>query len=565
MKYFLFISYTWTIGMPKPLNKSPRKRAVQAPRVGRAKSLRSEPNPRGSVQKIERSGPEIVIGLVGAVGAPLSSTAKALEDALLEVDYRCIHLRLIELIKDLEPWALESVHGEDAEMDARMDCGDNCRRTLKRKDALSLFAIAAIQNHRKEKTGFADKAIARTAYVLRSLKTPEEVECLRKTYGDSCYILAVYCPHDTRRKNLAKRIGDSHHSEGSHYLSASEGLIERDMRDAGDQYGQNLRDTFPEADVFLDGTSNEELTRNIRRFIEVLFGHPFRTPTREEVGMFHAYGAKLRSAQAGRQVGASITRLGDVVCVGTNEVASAFGGQYWEYDKRDGRDHQRPDDSTQALTQSLFADLLARLRKKGWLADDKKSLSIKQLLEDAKEQSVLRRMVLDKDDPPSLAEKAPLLDIIEFMRAVHAEMSAITTAARHGIPLEGCVLFCTAFPCHECARHIVSAGIKEVYFIEPYPKSRVAELFDDSVSIDKDGSQRVPFRAYTGIAPQLYAKVFIASKRKDESGSWIKWDEIKLNSMPARFEPSLEGRELEWLEILNATIENNTNLGEAHV
>jgi cytidine deaminase len=326
------------------------------------------------------------------------------------------------------------------------------------------------------------------------------------------------------------------------------------MREPGEGYGQNLRDSFPMADVFLDGTSMDALNKSTQRFVEIIFGHPFRTPSREEVGMFQAYGAKLRSAQAGRQVGAAITRDGDVVSIGTNEVAKAFGGQYWEGDEPDGRDHRRSDDSTQAMTRSLFADLLARLRSKGWLAPDKTQLTLRELLDAARDQEVLRQMKVERDAPPSLAEKASILDLIEFMRAVHAEMAALTNAARHGTRLEGCHLFSTDFPCHECARHIVAAGIERVYFIEPYPKSRVAELFDDSIAIDGEVEGRVPFRAFIGIAPRLYTTAFVAPRRRDGQGQWLQWDAVKKDRMPRRSEALLGARETEWLVILHEAL-----------
>src|SRR3974377_740241 len=55
------------------------------------------------------------------------------------------------------------------------------------------------------------------------------------------------------------------------------------------------------------------------------------------------------------------------------------------------------------------------------------------------------------------------LNLIEFSRAVHAEMEAIISVARTGkAGLMGGTIFSTTFPCHNCARHIVAAGIKRV-------------------------------------------------------------------------------------------------------
>lgn len=502
----------------------------------------------------ETRSPELVFGLVGAIGAQLKLAAKELGDALHAVGYKAVELNLLELVASRPEWRLKPTRKLDEEMHEKMDCGNRCREKLDRADALALYAIAAIREKRSALTGDTEKPAPRTAYILRSMKTPEEVSSLRTAYGQSCYIVAVYSPVENRKLHLAKKIADSYYGERSSFLGKAEELIDRDARERGQPFGQNLRDTFWQADVFLDGTTNEKLRQSSQRFVEVVFGHPFRTPTREEVGMFQAYGAALRSSSAGRQVGAAVTRDGDVISLGTNDVAKPFGGQYWEGDEHDGRDHRRPDDSTVAMTRSLFADVLARLRAKGWLTKEKGEADLATLLATAKNEGVLDRMPAGKDDPASLAERAPILDIIEFMRAVHAEMAAIVNAAKNGISIQGGHLFSTAFPCHECARHIVAAGIRVVYFIEPYPKSRVAELYDDSIIIDEDDGVRVPFRAFTGIAPRLYSDVFQMPKRKTKRGDWLEWDAIRTDASPRRFEPVLGDREMEWVEILGATL-----------
>lgn len=49
----------------------------------------------------------------------------------------------------------------------------------------------------------------------------------------------------------------------------------------------------------------------------------------------------------------------------------------------------------------------------------------------------------------------------------HAERNAIYTAARNGVPLNGCRLYLNWFPCADCARAILQAGIVEVVSVEP--------------------------------------------------------------------------------------------------
>jgi deoxycytidylate deaminase len=41
----------------------------------------------------------------------------------------------------------------------------------------------------------------------------------------------------------------------------------------------------------------------------------------------------------------------------------------------------------------------------------------------------------------------------------------------------------TTFPCHNCARHIVGAGIRSCVFLAPYAKSQAAALHSDSLSV----------------------------------------------------------------------------------
>jgi tRNA(Arg) A34 adenosine deaminase TadA len=105
-------------------------------------------------------------------------------------------------------------------------------------------------------------------------------------------------------------------------------------------------------------------------------------------------------------------------------------------------------------------------------------------------------------------------------------MDAILSATRSGEGTVGTRLYVTTFPCHYCARHIVAAGVDEVQYIEPYPKSRALKLHADAISTTAPewmppsrGGDKVLMRPFTGIAPRLYERVF--SKEldlKDESG-----------------------------------------------
>lgn len=65
---------------------------------------------------------------------------------------------------------------------------------------------------------------------------------------------------------------------------------------------------------------------------------------------------------------------------------------------------------------------------------------------------------------------------IDKCQAIHAEASAIVSAAREGVSLKGASILVTTFPCGGCAQLILEAGIKTVYFREGYSSMDTAKL-----------------------------------------------------------------------------------------
>lgn len=53
-------------------------------------------------------------------------------------------------------------------------------------------------------------------------------------------------------------------------------------------------------------------------------------------------------------------------------------------------------------------------------------------------------------------------------RSLHAETNAIAFAARAGVAVEGCTMYCTMSPCINCAKVIVNSGIKKLVYMEEY-------------------------------------------------------------------------------------------------
>src|SRR5690625_3168953 len=128
-----------------------------------------------------------------------------------------------------------------------------------------------------------------------------------------------------------------------------------------------------------------------------------------------------------------------------------------------------------------------------------------------------------------------------FGRVVHAEIDALLSCSRAGIPTKGSTLYCTTFPCHNCAKHIIAGGINRVVYVEPYPKSRSLDFHSESIHLKselekptEETSKLVTFEPFIGVGPRRFLDLFsmiigAGSKlrRKDKDGNTVEWDKSK--------------------------------------
>src|SRR5207248_6497902 len=120
----------------------------------------------------------------------------------------------------------------DERTEKLMDAGDALRTALRRGDAMALLAVPAIREERKKITGDVRKPAPRQAYILHSLKRPEEVRTLRRIYGRAFHLIAGFSERDTRVSSLAERFATTHHDfDHDYYRSQAEALVKRDEAD----------------------------------------------------------------------------------------------------------------------------------------------------------------------------------------------------------------------------------------------------------------------------------------------------------------------------------------------
>lgn len=444
--------------------------------------------------------------LVDQIGTQLSS-----------YDYTVHNLRLSHYLAEQARSDFKDLPFDEKVWEA-MTAGDVLRQNWQRSDALALQAVSDIVATREQASGSTSQEdrespnLDRHAFVIRSLKTPDELETLRSVYGPRLIVIAAYSPRAIRLKSLAEQIQDSRNSsDRDSWAHQPEELIARDEKEQ-ETRGQDVSGTFHRADFFVRAWDREVMEEDLGRTFEILFGEPFRTPTIDEYCQFMAAGASLRSAEFGRQVGAAVaTEAGSVIALGTNEVPKPGGGSFWDGEADGNREFEASDVDTNRKHFDELAEELSTAvdRKLEAALDDDPDISVGS-------SASVREAV--GDALPGVLRQAGLKDLTEFGRAVHAEMNALMDAARRGISVQGATLYTTTFPCHNCARHIIGAGIQKVVFIEPYGKSRASELHRDAVLIegldDEDGDERVTFVPFVGVAPRRYLEMFDAAARE---------------------------------------------------
>lgn len=467
-------------------------------------------------------GSELVIGLVGAVGANLSNIVEDLVACLEEHDYTSQEIHVSDLIESFTTIGSFNKDSYFERTNAFMTAGDTARKDTNNNAILALAVVDHIHAYRVvlEERG---ESISRHAFILNSLKHPDEVAALRRIYGAGFILIGVYVKIE-KRKYYLERIKKLTSSE-------SRELMERDEAE-GPEYGQKTRDTFHLSDFFVHfmaGDLSEQLKtqKTLGRFLDIVFGHPYKTPIFDEYAMFMAFAAAARSSDLSRQVGAVIAKDDDILASGANECPRSGGGTYWPCvndmhvveDIEGGREYTLGHDTNDKTKDQIVSDSVERMQV-AWKENGNEDIDKDgwELLKTALEDSTID-------------------DITEYGRVVHAEMTALLTCARNGISCRDATLYVTTFPCHNCAKHIIAAGINRVVYVEPYPKSKALEFHEDSAFAGFDseraaGENRVVFEPFVGVGPRRFFDFFSMKqgsgyqlKRKDkETGNTLTWD-----------------------------------------
>ena len=447
---------------------------------------------------IDTKSSEIVLGLITTVGTDTENVVRYMKDHLAKFSYSTEIINVSsEILKNFEEHD-PTINSEYERIKHYMDLGNRVRS--ERKDATII--MKGVASHILSKRDSIEEPSPRekVAYIIKSIKHPEEADYLKQVYGDGFHLIGITGDVSNRKKFLT--------DVKAMTPTQAEELMDRDS-DEIDDFGQHTQDAFQNSDYFINvGDDLEEIKNCVFRLIDLLFGNPFITPTFDEYAMFMAYAASLRSADLSRQIGAVITKNNEILSTGVNDCPKYTGGLYWQihdnnqyYDEPEGRDYMLGFDSNKIEQTKIIDQILENLS-----------------LENSKEN-------INK------IKKAGIGSLTEYGRVVHAEMEAILACARNNISSRGAVMYATTFPCHNCAKHIIAAGINKVVYIEPYPKSKALDFYKQEIStVLADENKKVVFTSFSGVGPRRYIDLFAmsstkwgAKKRKEKDGNKFEW------------------------------------------
>lgn len=479
---------------------------------------------RSTLEKVNATlTAELIIGVCSPIGSLREPVIEELEKQLKDVyGYEIERIKLSDYIKS-------NVEFEKLEIqkDGRTDSYVNLMRLIKGGDhlretngysCLADFAITKILHDRIGReyelrdvpleTVISELKTRRKCYIIDSLKHKEELALFRSVYSSIFYLVSIFSAENERKQILLNK-------------DLSKGEVEEIMNEddyGNSDHGQNVRDTFVEADFFIrmSETANDLLEKKIARYLNIIFESEIVTPNVNEIAMYEAKSAAGNSSCLSRQVGAAITQEnGEIISRGWNDVPRFGGNLYKDGQENDNRCFQIGYCSNDVTKDTVSSDIVDNIMNS---KDLDKLIPNLGVLKSSDRDRVYKIMT------DIVRRSSKVKDLIEFSRSVHAEMHAIILGSQlGGAKMIGGKLFCTTYPCHNCARHIIVAGIKEIYYIEPYKKSLCTTLHKDAITEDERDHTKVKILMYDGVAPRRYLEFFTQrGKRKSMDGKLVR-------------------------------------------
>jgi len=369
--------------------------------------------------------------------------------------------------------------------------------------------------------------------VLDAIRNPYEALYLKER-NSSFYLIAI----NTKNENRLKHLRNSHKFSNEQIEELDDKEYPKSLDKVAKFTSQNIQKCIEISDIHInnprvDDFGSSELASQLAWYVSLMLHPGLVMPNSIESCMQIAYSVKKNSGCISRQVGAVVsdsqfavksvgwnsTAQGQVPCILRNSEDLINGIENEIYST-----YERNDPQFRSVLTSKYKNAIPDANDIG------RNLSfcfkdIQNEIENEKNQV--------------------------HTRSLHAEENAFLQISKHGgQELKGGVLFTTASPCELCAKKAYQLGIKEIYYIDPYPGIATSHI----LSVGEQSPKLTLFRGALGSAfHKLYQPIM---PYKDELDM--------LFQIPKKISSKdLKIRELEIevknLKILNEELSKKTN------
>lgn len=351
---------------------------------------------------------------------------------------------------------------------------------------IHMFALARRANDFIKAVQAVNKANNHPTFIcLDAIRSPYEATYFQDRYS-SFYLVAVSTDDNERIRRLGEKL--SH--EQIKALDSKE--YPSKLKDESRFTNQDIGECLQLADIYLYNpyeSTNEKyfITELIVKYI-TLMKHPgLITPTSVERCMQIAYNAKLNSGCLSRQVGAVITDSHySVKAVGWNSVAE---GQV-PCNLRNAENYLINKDkssfSTYELENQEFIDHMHKEYKRKIGLSSLKGRLCSYCFKDEYEQITLQKNQV-------------------HTRSLHAEENAFLQIVKYGGEgIQGGKLFTSASSCVLCSKKAFQLGIKDIFYIDPYPDIATSHI----LSFGKDKTKCPKCHLFYGAIGRAYTCLY---------------------------------------------------------
>lgn len=340
--------------------------------------------------------------------------------------------------------------------------------------------------------------------VIDALRHPYEIRFLNRTISNF-FTIAVNTTDEDRINRLLQQ------QYNQDQIKSLDGIEYPDEIAKAKDYStivkQNIQSCLEISDIYISNTGDKDesikqMTKQLLRYVSLMQHPGLITSTPEERCMQSAVVARSNSGCISRQVGAVVTDenfsiksigwndvpQGQVPCILRN-VNHAYHGKY-----------DKGSYSRYELGNEKFRDILI------------KEFSINEVTQ-GRNISFCFKSVYTKTDEKLKGNQV-------HTRSLHAEENAFLQIAKYGgQSIIGGNLFTTASPCELCAKKAFQLGIKNIFYIDPYPGIA-------SEHILSSGQNKPILKLFDGAVRGAYHKLYEAiMPYKDELSFLIKADE----------------------------------------